>query len=69
LNEYYRRRDKPVKLERAFDITKSYQLLNADEVKEFVAIHSLRRTPDPNPNELFKKTRPPECPIWYVLRA
>ena len=56
LNEYYQRRDKPVKLERAFNISKSYQLLDADEVKEFVAIHSLRRTPYPNPNELFQKT-------------
>jgi len=45
-----------LKLERAFNITKSYQLLDADEVKEFVAIHSLRRTRDPNPNELFQKT-------------
>jgi hypothetical protein len=57
LNEYYQRKDKPVKLERAFNIAKSYQLLNADEVKEFVAIHSsFPRTPYPNPNELFKRT-------------
>src|SRR5262249_23088203 len=56
LNEYDERSDKPVKLERAFNITKSDQLLDADEVKEFLAIHSLRRTPYPNPNELFQKT-------------
>jgi hypothetical protein len=30
--------------------------LNADEVREFVEIHSLRRTPYPNPKELFRKT-------------
>jgi hypothetical protein len=56
LDEYNRHKDKPVKLERAFNITKPYQLLNADEVRQFVEIHSLRRTPYANPNELFQKT-------------
>ena len=56
LDDYNRRKDKPVKLERGFNITKPYELLNADEVKQFVGIHSLRRTPYENPNELFQKT-------------
>src|SRR5207253_5118333 len=56
LDEYNRRQDKPAKLERAFNITKPYQLLNADEVQQFVEIHSLRQTPYPNPNPLLEKT-------------
>jgi hypothetical protein len=45
-----------VKLERAFSIAKPYELLNADDVREFVEIHSFRRTPYPNPKELLPKT-------------
>src|SRR4051794_33471468 len=36
LEEYHRRKDKPAKVERALDITKPYELLNADEVNEFL---------------------------------
>jgi len=51
-----RRKDIPAKLERALNIAKPYELLNADDVREFVEIHSVRRTPYPNPKELLRKT-------------
>ena len=43
LDEYDRRKDKPVKLERALNIAKQYELLNADDMP----IHSpLRKSTD-----------------------
>ena len=58
LDEYHRRKDKPVKLERALNIAKPYELLNADDVREYVAIHSgYLRIPDPNPKELLRKAQ------------
>ena len=58
LDEYHRRKDKPAKLERALNITKPYELLNADDVGEYVAIHSgYLRIPDPNPKELLRKAQ------------
>ncbi len=57
LDEYHRRKDEPVKLERALNIAKPYELLNADDVSEYVAIHSgYLRIPDPNPKELLRKS-------------
>jgi len=35
----YHRKDKPVKLERALNIAKPYELLNAGDVREFAKIH------------------------------
>ena len=55
LAEYDRRKDGRATLERAFKITKSYHLLNGDDVKEFIEMRSLRPTPYPNPRELFQK--------------
>jgi len=42
----------------ALSIPKPYELLNADDVREFEEIHSLPRTrfPYPNPKELRRKT-------------
>ena len=37
-------------------IAKPYELVNAEDVREFVEIHSLRRTPYPNPRELLRKS-------------
>jgi hypothetical protein len=57
LDEYNRRKDKPVKLERALNIVKRYELLNADDVSEYVAIHSgYLRPPSPNPQEVLRKS-------------
>jgi hypothetical protein len=57
LDEYHRRKDKPVKLERALNIAKPYELLNADDADKYVAIHSgYLRIPDPNPKELLRKS-------------
>src|SRR5947199_868374 len=58
LDEYHRRKDKPAKLERALNITKPYELLNADDVGEYVAIHSgYLRFPDPITKELLRKVK------------
>ena len=53
--DYIRRRENPATLERAFNITKPYELLSAEEVREFIAQHSLRPKPYPNPKPLFQK--------------
>jgi hypothetical protein len=41
LADFERRKDTPRQLERALSISKPYELLNADEVKEFIAARAL----------------------------
>jgi hypothetical protein len=55
-DEYQRRKDKPVKLERAFNIPKPYELLNAEEVRQFEEIRAHRPIiPNLNPKGILGK--------------
>ena len=56
LADFNSRKDKPAKLERAFNISKPYELLNADQVKEFIDWRTPRRGPKPSPPELFRNS-------------
>ena len=54
LDEYHRRKDKPVKLERALNIAKPYVLLNPEQVAQFIDNNHVRPTPYPNPHARFR---------------
>jgi hypothetical protein len=53
LADFERRKDTPRQLERAFSIGKSYELLNADEVKEFIEARSVPKIGSRKTNERF----------------
>jgi hypothetical protein len=54
LADFERRKDIPRQLERALSISKPYELLNADEVKEFIAARSMPRIGSQEPDERFR---------------
>jgi hypothetical protein len=54
LVDFERRKDTPRRLERSFSISKPYELLNADEVKEFIADRSLPRLGTAVADERFR---------------
>lgn len=54
LDEYNRRKDQHVKLERAFSIEKPYALLNPAQVGKFIDMNTIRRIPDPNSDARFR---------------
>jgi hypothetical protein len=53
--DYNRRKDTPATLQRALTIAKSYELLNSDEIKEFIDSHRNRPGPRTKPKELFQR--------------
>ncbi len=54
LADFERRNNIPRKLERALSISKPYELLTADEVKEFIEARSMPKIGSPKPNERFR---------------